>query len=108
MKIALPPVIQAPLSTGHPWSLPQIRKPKPEIAPLNPAGTALGNGAFRASDVPRPTAWARETELAPPPSAIQIEIETLLAKQAEKLDRQAQDQDANAALLRRPAAINRD
>ena len=106
MKIAIPPVVQAPLSTGHPWSLPQTRKPKPVIAPLNPAGTASGTGPFRAPDVPRPAPWSRENEPAPPPSAIQIEIETLLAEQAEKLDRQAQD--TNAALLRRPAAINRD
>ena len=106
MKIAIPPVVQAPLSTGHPWSLPEIRKPKPEIAPLNPAGTALGNGRFGAPDVPRPALWSRDKEPAPPPSAIQIEIETLLAEQAEKLDRQAED--ANGALLGRPSPVDRD
>lgn len=84
MQVIGTPSVLAPQSTGHPASLPATPQ-KPAL--VKPAT----NGTNADGPTDRPRDWAGQfnsgykppPERAAPPSALQIEIETILAEQAE-------------------------
>lgn len=85
MQVSAAPAILAPQSTGHPSSLPaDTLKTSTRIPPLKPAGESVADSGLQNRAGPGfPN--ARDKKPAAPPSALQIEIEAMLAEQAEKL-----------------------
>ena len=85
MQVIGTPTVLAPHSTGHPGALPETPKKVAEAGLIKPATS--GASTTGAQDRPghyenRPENRKNRTA---PPSALQIEIEMMLAEQAEEL-----------------------
>ena len=93
MQVSAAPAILAPQSTGHPFSLPaDTLKTSTRIPPLKPAGDSVADSSLQNRAGPG-FARPRDKEPAAPPSALQIEIEAMLAEQAEELAATRAQQD---------------
>ena len=83
MHVSTAFAVLAPQSTGHPSSLPaDTLRTSTAMPPLKPAGESAASSLQNRSG--RFVPWPPDKERAAPPSAIQMEIEAMLAEQAEK------------------------
>lgn len=93
MQVIGTPTVLAPQTTGHPGALPETPKKAAEADLIKPPTS----GASTSSAQDRPSRYDEKSEKqndrAAPPSVLQIEIETMLAEQAEKLAAMKQDID---------------
>jgi hypothetical protein len=87
MQVIGTPTVLAPHSTGHPGALPETPKKVAEAGLIRPATSGVSTTG--AQD--RPGHYENRKNRAAPPSALQIEIETMLAEQAEELAEMKQD-----------------
>ena len=85
MQVIGTPAILAPLSTGHPTGLPDIPKKVAETGLIKPLISGGSTTAAQDHTAPRENKPEPQKDRAAPPSALQIEIEAMLAEQAEEL-----------------------
>lgn len=85
MQVIGTPSVLAPHSTGHPAALPETPKTLAETGLIKPPASGSDTSAAQERAVPQDNKAKPQKDRAAPPSALQIEIEAMLAEQAEAL-----------------------
>jgi hypothetical protein len=85
MQIIGTPTVLAPHSTGHPGALPETPKTVAETGLIKPPASGANTTAAQERPVPQDSKAKPQKGRVAPPSALQIEIESMLAEQAEEL-----------------------
>ncbi|MEP2027758.1 MAG: hypothetical protein ABJI96_03500 [Paracoccaceae bacterium] len=85
MQVTGTPSVLAPLSTGHPGALPETPKKAAETGLIKPPGSGTGASGTQERPFRHDGRAEAKKDRAAPPSALQIEIEAMLAEQAEEL-----------------------